>query len=458
MLLGSIFDRFVNQSPLSVMARGLLEHALAPAELDVLFERIAERQYTRNLLFSTTVDLMSLVVTVIRPAVHAAFQALKDRIPVSVTSVYNKLDGIEPTLSAELARHTARKLGPLIRQLAGQRPELLPGYRVKILDGNHLAATEHRLAELRTTTAGPLPGLCLVVLDPSLMLAIDVFPCEDGHAQERSLLPQVLGTIAPRDVWIDDRNFCTLDFLFGIAGQGAFFVTRQHKNLPWEGVTPFVRAGRVEGAEVWEQRVRLVNAAGEALVCRRLKLVLDKPTRDGEQELFVLTNLPTEDADALCVARLYRHRWTIETMFRELTDMFENEIDTLAYPKAALFGFCTGLAAYNVLSAVKGALRAVHGEEKIEAELSSYYLADEIAGTYRGMMIAIPAEEWLVFRDLGTEGWAALLRELADRVQLDKLRKHPRGPKRPRPKRQSNCRKPHVSTAKLLAEREQKRE
>src|SRR5436305_15293062 len=120
MLLGPLFERFVSESPLSVMARGLLEHALAPAELDALFERIAERQYTRALLFSTTVDLMSLVVTGIRPAVHAAFQALKERIPVSVTSVYNNLDGLEPSVSAALVRHTARKLEPLIRQLASQ--------------------------------------------------------------------------------------------------------------------------------------------------------------------------------------------------------------------------------------------------------------------------------------------------------------------------------------------------
>src|SRR6266566_4301013 len=117
MLLGSIFDRFVTHSPLSVMARGLLEHALVPNELDALFERTAERQYTRELLFSTTVDLMSLVVTGIRPTVHAGFQALKDRVPVSVTSVYNKLDGIEPTLSAALVRHTTAKLEPIIRQL-----------------------------------------------------------------------------------------------------------------------------------------------------------------------------------------------------------------------------------------------------------------------------------------------------------------------------------------------------
>jgi len=150
MLLGSIFERFIVHSPISVMARGLLELALLPAELDTLFAHTAQRQYTRDRLFSTTVDLMSLVVTAIRPTIHAGFQALQESIPVSITSVYNKLDGIEPTISAEMVRHTTRKLEPLIRQLDGQRPELLSGYRLKILDGNHLAATEHRLKELRT--------------------------------------------------------------------------------------------------------------------------------------------------------------------------------------------------------------------------------------------------------------------------------------------------------------------
>ena len=64
--------------------------------------------------------------------------------------------------------------------------------------------------------AAPLPGQALVVLDPSLMLMIDVFPCEDAHAQERSLLPQVLETVKPGDLWIEDRNFCTVGFVCGI--------------------------------------------------------------------------------------------------------------------------------------------------------------------------------------------------------------------------------------------------
>ena len=66
-----------------------------------------------------------------------------------------------------------------------------------------------------------MPGHALVVLDPRLMLATDVILCEDGHAQERSLLDQIVPMVAPSDLWIADRNFCTTDFLFGIArGRG----------------------------------------------------------------------------------------------------------------------------------------------------------------------------------------------------------------------------------------------
>ena len=54
------------------------------------------------------------------------------------------------------------------------------------------------------------------------MLAVDVFPCEDGHAQERSLLTGVLPSVEAGDVWIADRNFCTNKFLFGIAAREGY--------------------------------------------------------------------------------------------------------------------------------------------------------------------------------------------------------------------------------------------
>ena len=236
MVLDDIFERFARQSPVAVMVRAALEHTLSPRAIDALFEQTAQRQYTRTLLFSSVVDLMGTVVAKIQPAVNAAYRAKAEALGVSLRAVYDKLERLEPGLSAELVRHTARTLDPVVTALNGERATWLPGYRVKILDGNHLAGTEHRIKELRTIGAGALPGHALVVLDPQAMLVTDVFPCEDGHAQERSLLGQVLGTVRPRDVWVADRNFCTTDFLFGIARREGDFVVRQH------GATLFIES------------------------------------------------------------------------------------------------------------------------------------------------------------------------------------------------------------------------
>ena len=164
-------------------------------------------------------------------------------IGVSKTAVYDKLNRLEPKVSQALVRYSAREMKTIIEEVGGQRPELLPGYRINILDGNSLGATEHRLSVLLNTGAGALPGKSLVVLDPDLGLATDIFPCEDGHAQERSLLPEVLETVEASDLWIGDRNFCTLGFILGIESKQAFFLIRQLHFLPWTAESELVWVG-----------------------------------------------------------------------------------------------------------------------------------------------------------------------------------------------------------------------
>jgi IS4 transposase len=455
MILGDVFERFAQDSPLSVMARGIIENALNPKLVDQLFEDVADIQYTKRLLFSSIVDLMSLVVCRIQPAVHAAYQAHAETIDATVQAVYGKLDRTEPALSAALVHAMAERLGPVIDAMGGARSPLLPGYRVRILDGNHLAGTEHRIKELRTIGAGALPGHALVVLDPRLMLATDVVLCEDGHAQERSLFDQILELVRARDLWIDDRNFCTTNFLFGIARRDAFFVVRQHAaTLHWEFAGKRRACGRIDTGAVFQQTIRATNDVGEILILRRITVVLDQPTRDGDKEIHLLTNVPAKDARAKMIAELYRKRWLIETAFAELAATLNGEVNTLGYPKAALFGFCVALVAYNVLSTLKGALRAVHGEAVVAEDVSGYYVADEIKRVHDGMMIAIPEDEWVVFQDLTAVELAGVLVQLAAAVRLPKYQKHPRGPKKPQPKKQSGAKLKHVSTAKILEKRQ----
>jgi hypothetical protein len=456
MLLGQVFEKFISKSPLSVMVRGTLEYALQPKLLDDLFEQHAEDQYTRTLLFSTVVDLVSLVTCGVHSSVRAAYRASPEDIAVSLTSVYNKLNGLETPLSVELVRSVFGQLEPLQRQLGGTLPELIPGYHLRILDGNHLAATEHRLAETRADSAASLPGQALVVLDPALMLIRDVFPCEDGHAQERSLLDAVLQTVVERDVWMADRNFCVLSFLLGVARKSGCFIIREHKGLTWKCAGRLRSCGRIASGRVREQRVSVLDEEGQKWFLRRVVLQLDKPTRDGETELALLTNLPQEAATAREVAEHYRKRWTVETAFQELTEALCCEVKALCFPRAALFTFCVALVSYNVLSVVKGALRGVHGTEKVQEEFSDYLMADEIAGVHEGMLIATGEESWAAFGKMTAEELVEVLRQLARNVRLSKYKRHPRGPKKPPIKRKYNKKHPHVSTAKLLAARRSK--
>jgi IS4 transposase len=108
--------------------------------------------------------------------------------------------------------------------------------------------------------------------------------------------------------------------------------------------------------------------------------------------------LPAKAANAQKIADLYRKRWTIETAFQHLEKHLNSEINTLGYPRAALFGVCIALVSYIVMSVIKAALASVHGTDVIENEVSGYYIADKISGTYRGMMIAVPEEQWIDFQ------------------------------------------------------------
>jgi hypothetical protein len=98
-------------------------------------------------------------------------------------------------------------------------------------------------------------------------------------------------------------------------------------------------------------------------------------------------------------------------------------------------------------------LRSVHGEAVVAEEVSGYSVADEVPRTHRGMMIANPADEWAVFDDLTAVELADVLVRLARSVCLAQLRKHPRGPKKPKLKKQSGAKIKDVATAKLLEAR-----
>ena len=141
MILSDVFERFSQDAPLSVMARGIIENALNPQVLDQLFEDVAEKQFTHKLLFSTIVNLMSVVVCRIRPSIHAAFQARAETVGASIDAVYDKLDGTETAVSAALVpavaavgsghRRDGRRPGGVAARLSRPDPRRQPSPRLR---------------------------------------------------------------------------------------------------------------------------------------------------------------------------------------------------------------------------------------------------------------------------------------------------------------------------------------
>lgn len=454
MLLSSVFKPFMESRPVCVMARGALERLLDAERLNALFEQTAQKQYTHELMFSTLIELMSEVVLGQQPSVHAAYQSRADEIPASVTAVYGKLKHLETAVSEALVRDSFSRAAPVVRKLRASQPSWLPGRRVRIIDGNHLPATEHRIEELRHTWAAPLPGKALVVYDQALGLIREVFLTEDGQAQERSLLDRVLETVERDELWIADRNFCTLGLIFAMERKGAAFVLRQHGTLKGRLIGARQKVGATDTGVAYEQALLVTEPkTGEELTLRRVTVKLKTPTRDGDGEIHLLSNVPADEASAQKLADLYRRRWTIERVFFDIERAFQAEVSTLGYPPAALFALCLGFLAYNAVALVLAAVGREHGRQTVRDEVSMYYLSLEIRQTWDGMQVAIPARHWRTFATQSDEDFAATLRELAGRMQLARYQKHSRGPKKKPPDKIKYKNGGHVSTAKLLTER-----
>jgi hypothetical protein len=100
----------------------------------------------------------------------------------------------------------------------------------------------------------------------------------------------------PKDVWVADRNFCTLDFTCGIDSKGAFFVIREHKNYPSRPVGEEIYIGETETGTVYEQSISIVDRNGKEHIFRRCRLRLKKQTRDGDSDICIISNLPQEAA------------------------------------------------------------------------------------------------------------------------------------------------------------------
>jgi hypothetical protein len=449
-VLPAILDPFAAGAAPAVMVRIALDWMIEGPAIDPLLDEVSQGQYSREFLLSHFVEVMADVACGFRKSPRQAFLKRQLDEVASISAFYRKLNRLELTVTAAIVRQTADRARDLIVAAGGLLPEPVRGYAARVLDGNILTGTDHRLEVLRWTRSAALPGMSLAIYEPASGLVRDVVLEENAHAQERALFDQVV--VSPGELWIMDRNFCVRALLFRMLRAGAFFLVRRHEStLPFEPIGASRPAGRCESGAAFEQAIWVDDPEqeGRRHRLRRVVLVLDQPTRDGDTEIVLITNLP-ETISAVQCCEVYRGRWAIEGHFQKLTDLLHCEAPTLGYPRAALFAFSMAMLAGNALAILKGNLRAVHGDVMV-AELSDYALVNDMAEVNPGMMIAVPPPEWSFVHQGTPARVAEAVQELAAKVPVERMLRHRRGPKKPKATRKSSgSRIHHVATKKLL--------
>jgi hypothetical protein len=447
MILPAILNPLVEGAPAAVMTRLALDWIIDGTPLDQILQEVADGQFERDFTLRHFVEVMLDVACGFRPTPRAAFLRRDLEQVASISAFYRKLGRMELCVTEDIVRRTAARAQQLIRAGGGLLPEPIPGYPARIIDGNVLSGTERRIEPLRTTWSAGLPGMSLAIYQPATGLITDLILEEDAHSQERALFDRI--PIEPGRLYIADRNFCVRSLLSRIAEAEAFFLVRWHRStLPFRATSRLHRRGRCRSGEIIEQTIEVGDDAGVAHPLRRIVLELDEPTRDGETEIVLITNLPAEVTAVACCAA-YGDRWEIEGHYQALTDLLHCEIPSLGRPRAALFAFSMSAVAGNALAVLKGSLRVAHGEE-IAEEVSDFALVDEAAEDYPGMMKAVPPTAWPRAAVHGAEEVAAALNEVAAKVPVHRMFRSRRGPKKPRPKRSRGNRIHHVSDKKLL--------
>jgi len=449
-----VMERFVESRPLCVMTRCILGHLMTD-DLDGVFAQCRQRQYQGDIKFSALAASVADVALNFCENFNQAYKKHKEELAASVVAYYGKLNRVEPSISEGVVQFAGRKASELHQAIGGELQEVLAGYKCSVLDGNHLRKSEKRIGELRGLCAAALPGTVVAKFNREEQLFERAYLLEDAHAQESTVLDRVVADLRVNELLIADRHFCIAKFLLDVAAALGFFVIRQHGRLQGELLGKRREIGRIDTGMVYEQALRIRDSGGRDLTVRRITVELDTPTRDGDQEIHLLSNVPSRHAGAGQLAQLYRDRWDIENAFYVLTMTLTCELKSMGHPRAALFLFCMAMLAYNCRQVLYAALRTAHAVAEVEA-MSQYSVALEIVQPMDGLVTAIPESDWDQIVPTSLSGRADFLRRVSRHVNIGSYRKSIRGPKKPRPERQRCKACMHVSTYRLLENRKQR--
>lgn len=372
------FLETLRRLPLADAVLHLLRFGLNNQFLTECFDQHRGQCYQDILSFPRFVELIGDALLVHHGSARQAFEhALKhDGLPTCREAIYAKLRRLPLDLSVAFMAGASQQfnhlLPPSLSTQDNPLPKSLQGYQVRIIDGKKLKHVAKKL-KLTRGQAGQLFGSKLLAgYDPVTRLIQAISANPDGEANDAPLVPDLLGDLRTQiggksTILVADAQFCDLVQISQYRRKNDHFVLRHHPKLHFH-------------ADANQPRREFVDAKGRTLIEeygyvgsskdeRRCYVRRVTWKRTDHKDLCVVTDLTnrgpgtrTTCKEAIAASDLidvYLIRWTIETVFQEVTETFGLRKLIGTTPEATAFQAAFCMVVYNAIMVVKSYVAAV---------------------------------------------------------------------------------------------------
>ncbi|WP_175968665.1 type II toxin-antitoxin system Phd/YefM family antitoxin [Burkholderia sp. BCC0322] len=430
-MMRTIVERFVEQSPMTIMARLVLQCALHDDWIDMVVDADEEPddESIRETLFALAVDAIAAIAaqahTPASPMPHGVPGHASSASGAAVAALHDGMSRWRAGWGRALVRDSVDLLLPVAAARADERGRTLGGMRLRVLDGAGAGCAPGRAGcdcgracddPARDAAPGLTSARVMPVYDPELAMIVDLLPVERGRSHERAFVGALLETVRPGELWMIDGRFDIDAIVSGWPRRGGAFVLRDDGGAaacrPLGG---WRDAGRLDGGDVREQAVGMAGDGEAAGTLRRIEWRGHGLDGAPGATVTVLTNLPVEPFDACQVMQLARRRWHDALPF-SLDSVLGGALFGSVPARASLLASGIAALAYNAFSVMTRVVGDALGLDERDAERVPSQIADGVTATYAGMMIALPPDWWRRYDQLPAATLGQIVRMLAVHV------------------------------------------
>jgi Transposase DDE domain len=444
-------------------------YLLQPELLDDLFDRYRGRSYKDTLSFSTFVTLIRDALILHEGSARQSFQRAleQDDLPTCPEAVYGKLRRVPLRLSLAFMEEVTQLIRGLRPKDAPMDllPKSLDAMTVVILDGKQIKDVAKRLKPVRGKPGKVIGGKILAIYLPSEGLVVSMAADPDGEANDIRLMPDAIprgrAQITGVRLWVADRQFCDLNQPVRLTEEGDHFLVRRSLKTGFHADPnrPARRSVDAQGRTMIDER----GWIGSPTEKRRRYVRQVQLVRAGEVDIYLVTDLLDEVAyPAEDLLAVYLHRWEIERVFQQITEVFSLKRLVGSTPQATVFQASLCMVLYNLMQLVRAfvaigseASAAVGSVESVSVE----QLFLDVRRQFTALMVVFPASslvQWFT-AEWSREGTTDRMRSLLGGVWTPRYIKAVN--KTPRPKlKKAKCSGAHTSVHKVLEEDRKKRQ